>query len=228
MQRSLFRDALIIVGLSVVLGVAYNGFFSVKSLPWIRQQRQVDTVSTKAIVSLLRTSFRDTTIAMQQTQQSQRVGDSVVHHRKHDTVKQIHAQLRVEPRLPPQNDAISPPQERGVRAVTYQQVQMMLRNEDVLFMDARRKDEYDQGHIPRAINVDIQLFELDPTYRNTVMQMLYSLDKQRPVVTYCGGGNCELSHKLSELLTSIGFDNVFIYLGGWNEYSSKPDSPRAR
>lgn len=226
MFKVLARDVAVILSLAVTLGVVYNAAFSVKPLPWIRQPRHIDTLSTDAIMSLLATASPEVSVTPASKQQIPDDRKSPPLSQGQDTTTIVAPPKGVEPRLPPQNNAISPHQEKGVQAVTYQQVLMMLRNEDVLFMDARRKDEYDQGHIPRAINVDIQLLELDPTYRNTIMQMLYSLDKRRPVVTYCGGGNCELSHKLSELLTSIGFDKVFIYLGGWNEYSSKPDSPR--
>ncbi|MCS6999646.1 MAG: rhodanese-like domain-containing protein [Bacteroidota bacterium] len=218
MLKTTLRDAAIIIGTAVVLAVVYNAAFSVKPLPWIRQPRVMDTLSTEALVSLLPLQLTDTTAAAAKRDTlpgAQRI-------RPADTS----LQQRTEPRLPPKNDAISPSEQGGIRAVTYKQVLMMLRNEDVLFFDARRRDEFDQGHIPRAQNVDIQLFELDPTYRSSMMQMLYSLDKRRPVVTYCGGGNCELSHKLSEVLKSIGFEHVFIYTGGWNEYSSKPDAPR--
>ncbi|MCX7930648.1 MAG: rhodanese-like domain-containing protein [Chlorobi bacterium] len=228
MIKSTLRDAAIIATSAIALGVVYNAAFSVKPLPWIRQPRIVDTVSTDALFRTLTPSRADTT---QPSQNSAVTTASVPSTPKTDSTKQSipppSSQQSSAPRLPPKNDLTPPSDDHGrVRAVTYKQVRMMLRNEDVLFMDARRKDEYDSGHIPRALNVDIQLFELDPNYRNQIMQMLYSLDKRRPVVTYCGGGHCELSHRLSDLLVSIGFEHVFIYLGGWNEYSSKPDSPR--
>ncbi len=224
MFKTTLRDVALVLGLGAVLGLVYNAAFSVKPLPWIRQPRHVDTANTDSLLRVLSVARRDTvtqTSALSSHDSSERAEPAV----PKKTVTSP-AQSSTEPRLPPKNDALPPAESEKVRAVTYQQVLMMLRNEDVLFMDARRKDEYDAGHIPRALNVDIQLFEMDPTYRNEMMQMLYGLDKRRPVVTYCGGGNCELSHKLSDLLASIGFQHVFIYLGGWNEYITKPDAPR--
>jgi rhodanese-related sulfurtransferase len=232
MMKSSLRDAAVIVALAIVLGVIYNAAFSVKPLPWIRQPRTVDTASTDALMQVLSkhadsSASSDASSLQQSPQQPPPMQSAATPKRDSTKASAAIQQQTTQPRLPPKNDLVPQADDHGkVRAVTYDQVRMMLRNEDVLFMDARRKDEYDGGHIPRAINVDIQLFELDPNYRNQTMQMLYSLGKRRPVVTYCGGGNCELSHKLSDVLVSIGFEHVFIYLGGWNEYSTKPDSPR--
>jgi len=229
MFRTTLRDTAFILGLAIVLGVVYNAAFSVKPLPWIRKPLMMDTASTDVLLAIAPVNEYDTITSSQ----SVGVRSDSVHRRTKATATDNATPSAVQstrpattPRLPPQNNAMPRTDSGGVRAVTYQQVLMLLRNEDVLFMDARRKDEYDSGHIPRAMNVDVQQFELDPTYRNHVMQMLYSLDKRRPVVAYCGGGNCELSHKLADVLRSVGFEHVFIYTGGWNEYSSKPDSPR--
>jgi 3-mercaptopyruvate sulfurtransferase SseA len=232
MIRATLRDAALIVGLAVGLAVVYNAAFSVKPLPWIRKPIALDTASTDVLLAVIPSKKADTASASPRPLAWQRdtlpLQKRAAEDEKTPPSKQQSTGVPTSPRLPPKNDALPPPDGGGVRAVTYQQVLMLLRNEDVLFMDARRKDEYDGGHIPRAVNVDIQQFELDPTYRSQMMQHLYSLDKRRPVVTYCGGGNCELSHKLADVLRSVGFEHVFIYTGGWNEYSTKPDSPRER
>ncbi|GIV54650.1 MAG: hypothetical protein KatS3mg039_1168 [Candidatus Kapaibacterium sp.] len=224
MIKRTFAEVALLVGLGAGLGLVYNAAFSVKPLPWIRQPRVVDTASTDSLLRILSQHRRDTVTRADANRLPLR--DTAPHSHQAPSAQTMPLAKSTEPRLPPQNDATPPPAPENVRAVTYKQVLMMLRNEEVMFLDARRKDEFDAGHIPRAQNVDIQQFELDPMYRNQVMQMLYSLDKSRPVVTYCGGGNCELSHKLSELLRSVGFEHVFIYLGGWNEYITKPDAPR--
>lgn len=227
MFKTTLRDVALVIALSIALGVVYNAAFSVKPLPWIRQPRHVDTADTDSLLRVLQSRHTDTATSSNTRANVVAAADTInrippAQSNKTPTMTAV----PTEPRLPPNNDALPPPQQETVRAVTYEQVRMMLRNEDVLFLDARRRDEFESGHLPRARNVDVQLFEMDPNYRSQVMQMLYSLDKRRPVVTYCGGGNCELSHKLSELLVSIGFEHVFIYLGGWNEYSTKPDAPR--
>lgn len=232
MIRATLRDAALIVGLAIALAVVYNAAFSVKPLPWIRKPIVIDTASTDALLAVIPHKKADTPtassgpIAWERDTVPRQEKASAEEHAPRS--KQPSSSSPTAPRLPPKNDALPPSDGGSVRAVTYQQVLMLLRNEDVLFMDARRKDEYDGGHIPRAMNVDVQQFELDPSYRNQMMQLLYSLDKRRPVVAYCGGGNCELSHKLADVLRSVGFEHIFIYTGGWNEYSTKPDSPRER
>jgi len=78
-----------------------------------------------------------------------------------------------------------------------------------------------QGDIKGSILIDIQEVQGDPAARGRAMQTLYPLPKDKPIVAYCGGGACELSHELCDLLINIGFKKVFIYLGGWNEFKEK-------
>ena len=56
-----------------------------------------------------------------------------------------------------------------------------------VFLDARTAAEYAEGHIAGAVNVPF-----DDVFKHP--ELLKSVDaKGRPVVTYCGGGDCELS-----------------------------------
>jgi rhodanese-related sulfurtransferase len=71
------------------------------------------------------------------------------------------------------------------------------------------------------LNVDVLQFQANPQYRDECMRLLYSLPKDKILVAYCGGGNCELSHELCDIMIPMGFTKVFIYLGGWNEYKEK-------
>lgn len=126
--------------------------------------------------------------------------------------------------LPPNNDLIPKETIQGVKlpiAVTYEQVVKMQSMPNVKFIDARKKEEHDKGHISGSLHVDIQQFQANPAVQGEYMRMLYGLPKDQPVVAYCGGGACELSHELCDVLVQIGFKKVFIYLGGWEEYSKK-------
>lgn len=126
--------------------------------------------------------------------------------------------------LPPNNDLIPKETPQSIKlpiAVTYEQVVKMQSMPNVKFIDARKKEEHDKGHISGSLHVDIQLFQANPAEQGNYMRMLYGLPKDQPVVVYCGGGACELSHELCDVLVQIGFKKVFIYLGGWEEYSKK-------
>lgn len=78
-----------------------------------------------------------------------------------------------------------------------------------VFFDARPAREFARGRIrgarslPWAEAVD----RLGPATAD--------LDLQTPIVTYCDGEACELSHHLARLLSEAGFANVRVLVNGW-------------
>jgi rhodanese-related sulfurtransferase len=58
-------------------------------------------------------------------------------------------------------------------------------------------EEYDELHLPGAINVPLK--ELDP-------QAAGRLDRERPVVVYCWDALCDMSPRAATLLDRLGFD----------------------
>jgi rhodanese-related sulfurtransferase len=44
-------------------------------------------------------------------------------------------------------------------------------------------------------------------------------DKAQPMVIYCSGGSCEDSGLLAETLKKLGYTNVGIFRGGWDEWT---------
>jgi len=82
-----------------------------------------------------------------------------------------------------------------------------------MIIDARDAYEFAEGHIPGAINLPYEQAISDPA-------LLESLDPQgKAMITYCGGGTCEVSISLAdELYYSIGFKPVAVYMGGFPEW----------
>ncbi len=101
------------------------------------------------------------------------------------------------------------------KTLTYDQVLKLLDNPDFIFIDARSKENYEAGHIGNASNI----FPYDD--EDVYMEKIYSLPRDKKIVVYCDGGNCDLSHHLAEDLVINGYENVFIYTGGWEEWSQK-------
>ena len=100
--------------------------------------------------------------------------------------------------------------------VTYTQMLKIIKSSDFVILDARSEEVYSRGHIPKAINISA----LD-TPENKVFKIL-ELPQNKKIVIYCDGGNCDLSHELAkELITAFNFTNVFVYEGGWEEWSVK-------
>ena len=81
-----------------------------------------------------------------------------------------------------------------------------------LFVDARSAEDYAAGHIPGAVSMPF-----DDVFKKP--DLAKNLDSQgRPIVTYCDGGDCELSKDLAFSLIDNGHKKVVFFkdgLPGW-------------
>ena len=82
-----------------------------------------------------------------------------------------------------------------------------------LFVDAREPAFFEEGHIPRAINLP-----RDEILRAKTTGDL--ADKSRPVIVYCSGDDCKDSEIVAKGLLAMGHSKVFVYAGGWEEWSA--------
>jgi len=78
-----------------------------------------------------------------------------------------------------------------------------------VFIDARSEEEYARGHIQNARCLPWQ--EVDLRF----MGVTEALDLEMPIVTYCDGEKCELSHNLALFLRDAGFLNTRVLVNGW-------------
>jgi rhodanese-related sulfurtransferase len=80
-----------------------------------------------------------------------------------------------------------------------------------LFVDARHACDYNVGHIEGAVN--LPLHEFDKAHAN-----LAAVPKDRMLVLYCDGVECNSSVELAKALHESGYVNVRIFYGGGNEW----------
>jgi len=87
-----------------------------------------------------------------------------------------------------------------------------------LFVDSRPRDEYGAGHVPGALSLPLR--DAD---ENTVAVTPEALriPADRPLVVYCGGGDCQMSILLTRLLREAGFGDIRIFEGGWAEWQNE-------
>ncbi len=77
-----------------------------------------------------------------------------------------------------------------------------------VFLDVRTPDEYQDGHIPGAINMPIQ----------TLSEHLKNVPKNKPLYLYCESG--VRASRAASLLRSAGFKQVYNYepsMRGWRK-----------
>lgn len=82
----------------------------------------------------------------------------------------------------------------------------------LLLIDARPGVKYQKSFIPSAISLPKAEFD--------AKKGLLPSDKSIPLVFYCGGYKCKLSHKSAELALAMGYKKVSVYAAGepgWKE-----------
>ena len=95
--------------------------------------------------------------------------------------------------------------------ISYDEAFTFFKNGNVLFVDARHEFDYKLGHIRGAINVPLTDFDLKKS-------ALADVQKDKIIVTYCDGADCNSSIELGKKLAETGFTRVKMFFGGWNEW----------
>ena len=84
-----------------------------------------------------------------------------------------------------------------------------------VFLDARSREDYLDGHIKGALSV--------PAYQ--VENEIENLKKRYPpssyFVTYCSGRECDDSHKLAQDLLMEGYENVSVFIDGYPAWGAE-------
>jgi rhodanese-related sulfurtransferase len=83
-----------------------------------------------------------------------------------------------------------------------------------IFLDARAPDVYAEGHIPGAINWPSDSFD------SYLQKLGDTIPKDQCVVAYCIGGSCDESNHLAQSLLLEGWQEVYLFTGGINEWKA--------
>ena len=83
-------------------------------------------------------------------------------------------------------------------------------DKNVLFIDARAEEFYNDGHIPNAICSD--------DFDSLVEQLEKKIEIDEQFVVYCSDSDCGSSEDLSYEFQSIGYSNILLFKGGWQEW----------
>jgi rhodanese-related sulfurtransferase len=110
---------------------------------------------------------------------------------------------------------VAPEQVHGASQLNAEQLIELAQNKpDLLLIDARRPSEFKTGHIQGAVNLlDVDLTE------DKLLEIANS--KSRPILFYCNGARCLRSSNAAKMALEWGFENIYWFRGGWQEWSSK-------
>ncbi len=81
-------------------------------------------------------------------------------------------------------------------------------------IDARTRSEYEVGHIPGAILLDY--YDMG----HYLDRVLPRLDPEKETILYCYGPDCDDAELLGRELYVLGFTNLLVYRGGFDEWEA--------
>lgn len=198
--KQVLTDILRISVIASILGLAYN-FYSEKTLPLIKQEQKVVSVSENELFS--------------SPQNVASINQQPVVALPADTIKKLQNSVKdtIKSKANENTGNIN------IKFVNKKILKTYLNDKRIVIIDARSPEMYSQGHIGAAINV-FPLTEEKDAYFQTIS----SLPRDKTFIIYCDGGNCDLSHHLFTDLKNFGFEKVFIYNGGWEDWTKNANS----
>jgi rhodanese-related sulfurtransferase len=223
MKRRVLEITYIIL-FAALLGLIYN-YFSDKPLPIIFKPPVIKIVSDSVLFEGIDTSSKKKNLNSRIKLDT----DSINNITKQKDSKNEIPQKEIKTNVI-LNDAIKDDKYKNVKPqqknedsiyvyVSYKQVLKLLNNPKIIFIDARRHDDYDKAHIGNSINI----FPYDPD--DEYLGKINMLPRDKTYIVYCDGGACDLSHHVAKTMNDFGFKRVFVYRGGWDEWKIKNKIP---
>lgn len=222
-RRTFWRDLAVLVVVAVGLAYGYNEL-NPKHIAWMRPVYTHDTLSTldndpstagttTTASNTIDTSGRSTGTTLSKAD-SLRLAVA-----KKDSLR-LAAELTAKNRTDTAKAAPSAPcfvaQPGVIKEIVYDQFVNFLSKPCIVLIDARIPESYGKGHVRNAINVNGTEAESPES-----IGRLIGLPKDKIMVIYCDGGECELSHRVADVLKNFGYGPIYIYTGGWAEWSTK-------
>ncbi len=90
-------------------------------------------------------------------------------------------------------------------------------DENAVILDVRTEDEWNDGIIPNAINIDI--------YKGQgFIYKVEELDKSKNYYVYCKAGG--RSAQACNIMNQMGFETTYNLMGGFSEWDGPVDMPK--
>ncbi len=105
---------------------------------------------------------------------------------------------------------VPPPPER----VSLEESRSLFQDKESVFVDARSREEFDAGHIAGALLLSLDDIE------ESISSFLELIPLERKVVVYCSGTGCGSSGEVAEFLKEVGYSDIHVFSGGWEEWAA--------
>jgi len=100
-------------------------------------------------------------------------------------------------------------------AIDPDEAEALFITQSAVFLDARSRDIFQEGHIQGALNVPLE--EVEKNFE----ALSASVSPEATLVTYCDGESCALSKDLALALLDRGYRNVRVLANGWTVWQQR-------
>ena len=219
-----FVQALIVLGLAVIVGIFYNSVNPAK-LPFIGEEKKYDFSQSDSLLNALRIQDSLLKAADLIKNNSDKRDDSLktalekkkldsLKQVKQDSVKRASDSLKIVKQK--QDDSLKNAQNNQQNFVKPIDIKLdfakALFDKKYKFIDARDESDYDAGHVQSAVNIPFHHIE---QFKSKVEGM----DRDGMYICYCSS-TCDVSIDLAYYMAHIGFKKVYIFHGGWDEWKN--------
>lgn len=104
------------------------------------------------------------------------------------------------------------PEAKSYQIIDVTEAYRMFVEDAAVFVDSRLREEYEEGHIPGAVLLPSEQFDI------YFPQVQHLLSPDRPLIVYCIGEDCELSVETCLFLLDMGYEQVYMFEGGWPKW----------
>jgi 3-mercaptopyruvate sulfurtransferase SseA len=98
-------------------------------------------------------------------------------------------------------------------AISIEEMKRQFDAKTATIIDARSTEEYEEGHIPGSINIP---HDRIPEFQDVLNR---EVSNDAHIICYCRGPSCDFSDLLATELKIIGFEDVSVFSGGWEEWT---------
>ncbi len=102
----------------------------------------------------------------------------------------------------------------GIKFISLPEARRMM-DQGVAIIDARIPEDYREGHIPGA---HLLSYYYMGDYLDRVLSII---PPGRDIIIYCSGPGCEDSEMLARELYLMGYHNLFVFEGGYQEWTGE-------
>jgi rhodanese-related sulfurtransferase len=138
-----------------------------------------------------------------------------------EAVKQIHNTPAI---VAAAQEESSLPESDQPQLISLEDFRQDVEKKQGLILDARPEIFHRLGHVPGALSLPREDFE------NAYTNLRYRLesDRKQLLLVYCSDAGCEDSQMVADGLSKLGYRRVFVFKGGWGEWTAAnlPQEPR--